>query len=109
MISAGTTSACSSIPEIRIGGLWISSMPPGRFQIQYFPMSMSLRRTIHGVLAIINGMARGQFDAIAFTSAPQVRRLREVAHATGRESDLLQGFKRIVVAAVGPIVASKLE
>src|SRR5262250_720223 len=50
------------------------------------------------VLAIINGMARGQFDAIAFTSAPQVRRLREVAHATGRESDLLQGFKRIVVA-----------
>jgi uroporphyrinogen-III synthase len=61
------------------------------------------------VLAIINGMARGQFDAIAFTSAPQVRRLREVAHATGRESDLLQGFKRIVVAAVGPIVASELE
>jgi hypothetical protein len=36
-------------------------------------------------------------------------RLRDVAHATGRESDLLQGFKRIVVAAVGPIVASELE
>jgi uroporphyrinogen-III synthase len=61
------------------------------------------------VLAIINGMARGQFDAIAFTSAPQVRRLRDVAYATGREAELLQGFKRIVVAAVGPIVASELE
>ena len=61
------------------------------------------------VLAIIDGMARGQFDAIAFTSAPQVRRLRDVAHAAGRESDLLQGFKRIVVAAVGPIVVSELE
>jgi len=53
-------------------------------------------------------MAAGQFDAIAFTSAPQVRRLRDVARATGRGADLLQGFKRIVVAAVGPIVASEL-
>ena len=61
------------------------------------------------VLAIINDMAAGQFDAIAFTSAPQVRRLRDVARATGREADLLQGFRRIVVAAVGPIVASELE
>jgi uroporphyrinogen-III synthase len=61
------------------------------------------------VLAIIKGMAGGQFDAIAFTSAPQVRRLRDVARAAGRESDLLQGFRRIVVAAVGPIVASELE
>jgi len=33
------------------------------------------------VLAIINAMAAGQFDAIAFTSAPQVRRLRDVARA----------------------------
>jgi uroporphyrinogen-III synthase len=61
------------------------------------------------VLDIINGMAGGQFDAIAFTSAPQVRRLRDVARATGREPDLLQGFRRTVVAAVGPIVASELE
>jgi len=61
------------------------------------------------VLDIINGMAGGEFDAIAFTSAPQVRRLRDVARATSRESDLLQGFSRTVVAAVGPIVASELE
>jgi uroporphyrinogen-III synthase len=61
------------------------------------------------VLAIISDMAAGQFDAIAFTSAPQVRRLRDVARATGRDADLLQGFRRIVVAAVGPIVASELE
>src|SRR5262245_65222482 len=61
------------------------------------------------VLDIINGMAWGQFDAIAFTSAPQVRQLRDVARATSRESDLLQGFSRTVVAAVGPIVASELE
>ena len=47
------------------------------------------------VLGVINGMAQGQFDAIAFTSAPQVRRLRDVAHATGRESDLLQASSEL--------------
>jgi uroporphyrinogen-III synthase len=61
------------------------------------------------VLAIVNDMAAGHFDAIAFTSAPQVRRLCDVARANSRDADLLQGFKRIVVAAVGPIVASELE
>src|SRR5262249_60787086 len=35
------------------------------------------------VLDIIDGMAGGQFDAIAFTNAPQVRRLRDVARAAG--------------------------
>jgi uroporphyrinogen-III synthase len=45
---------------------------------------------------------------IAFTSAPQVRRLRDVARATSRDSELLQGFRRTVVAAVGPIVAAEL-
>jgi uroporphyrinogen-III synthase len=59
--------------------------------------------------ARVLAMAAGQFDAIAFTSAPQVRRLRDVARANGRDADLLQGFRRIVVAAVGPIVASELE
>jgi uroporphyrinogen-III synthase len=61
------------------------------------------------VIAVIAEMAAGQIDAIAFTSAPQVRRLRDVARAFGRETELRQGFERIVVAAVGPIVAAELE
>ena len=61
------------------------------------------------VIAVIAEMAAGQIDAIAFTSAPQVRRFRDVARAFGREAELRQGFKRIVVAAVGPIVAAELE
>jgi uroporphyrinogen-III synthase len=61
------------------------------------------------VIAVIAEMATGQIDAIAFTSAPQVRRFREVARASGREVELRQGFERIVVAAVGPIVAAELE
>jgi uroporphyrinogen-III synthase len=61
------------------------------------------------VIAVIAEMAAGQIDAIAFTSAPQVRRLRDVARASGREAELRQGFERIVVAAVGPIVAAELN
>jgi len=54
------------------------------------------------VIAVIAEMAAGQIDAIAFTCAPQVRRFRDVARASGREAELLQGFERIAVAAVGP-------
>jgi uroporphyrinogen-III synthase len=61
------------------------------------------------VVAVIAEMAAGQIDAIAFTSAPQVRRFRDVARAFGREAELRQGFKRTVVAAVGPIVAAELD
>ena len=61
------------------------------------------------VIAVIAEMAAGQIDAIAFTSAPQVRRFRDVARASGREAELRQGFERIIVAAVGPIVAAELD
>ncbi len=61
------------------------------------------------VIAVIAEMAAGRVDAIAFTSAPQVRRFRDVARASGRDAELLQGFERIAVAAVGPIVAAELE
>jgi uroporphyrinogen-III synthase len=61
------------------------------------------------VIAVIAEMAAGAMDAIAFTSAPQVRRFRDVARAFGREAELRQGLERIVVAAVGPIVAAELD
>ena len=60
------------------------------------------------VIAVIAEMAAGRIDAIAFTSAPQVRRFRDVARSLGREADLQQGLERIIVAAVGPIVAAEL-
>jgi uroporphyrinogen-III synthase len=61
------------------------------------------------VLAVIAEMAAGRIDAIAFTSAPQVRRFRDVARACGRDGELQQGLERIAVAAVGPIVAAELK
>jgi uroporphyrinogen-III synthase len=57
----------------------------------------------------IRAMAAGKFDAIAFTSTPQVERLEEVAKQRGIEAELRQGLARIYIAAVGPIVASALK
>jgi uroporphyrinogen-III synthase len=60
------------------------------------------------VAAAIDEMAAGKVDAIAFTSAPQVRRLSEVAAKSGRTEALRRGFERVRVAAVGPVVAAEL-
>jgi uroporphyrinogen-III synthase len=61
------------------------------------------------VVAAIDAMAAGQVDAIAFTSAAQVRRLDAVAEKSGRSEKLQQGLARVVVAAIGPMVAAELE
>jgi uroporphyrinogen-III synthase len=61
------------------------------------------------VIAVMDDIAAGRIDAIAFTSAPQVRRFRDVARTLRREAELVQGFQRVTVAAVGPVVAAELE
>jgi uroporphyrinogen-III synthase len=61
------------------------------------------------VLRVIDAMAAGQVDVIAFTSSPQVRRLIEVARAHEREAALRQALARTMIAAVGPVVARAIE
>jgi uroporphyrinogen-III synthase len=60
------------------------------------------------VLAVIDAMAVGEVDAIAFTSSPQVRRFHAVAAKAGRSDAARQGLARVLVAAVGPVVAQEL-
>jgi uroporphyrinogen-III synthase len=60
------------------------------------------------VLSIIEQMAAGEIDAIAFTSSPQVRRLFDVAAKAGRSQAARQSLGRTLVAAVGPVVAAEL-
>lgn len=60
------------------------------------------------VIALIEKIADGAIDAIAFTSAAQVRRLHEAAAASGRGTELAAGLKRVLVAAVGPVAAKEL-
>jgi uroporphyrinogen-III synthase len=60
------------------------------------------------VVAAIDAMAGGTVDLIAFTSSPQVRRLRDVAEAHGRVTALREGLSRTTIAAVGPVVAQAI-
>ena len=58
---------------------------------------------------LIDRVAAGAIDAIAFTSAAQVRRLFAVAHARGGTDRLMAALRGCAVAAVGPVVASELR
>lgn len=57
------------------------------------------------VRSLLDSMARGDIDAIAFTSTPQVERLFAVAPAEVVSAAL----SRTLVAAVGPVVADTLR
>ncbi len=61
------------------------------------------------VVDLIDAMAAGRIDLITFTSSPQVRRLRDVAKASARESALQDALRRTKIAAVGPVVAGAIE
>jgi len=61
------------------------------------------------VIELIDRIASGQVDAIAFTSSPQVRRLFEVAKLAQRQETLQTALQATVIAAVGPVVAGDLR
>jgi len=61
------------------------------------------------VVELIEQLASGQVDAIAFTSSPQVRRIFSVAKKREMEDPLRAALAKITVAAVGPIVAESLN
>jgi uroporphyrinogen-III synthase len=61
------------------------------------------------VIELIEKMAAGQVDVIAFTSASQIDRLFEVARAQGIEGLLQSAWPRVRVAAIGPIAAEALR
>ncbi|UAW99057.1 uroporphyrinogen-III synthase [Halopseudomonas nanhaiensis] len=58
---------------------------------------------------LINAIIGREVDAIAFTSATQVRRLFQIARQGAREEKLLKALTAIKVAAVGPVVAEELN
>jgi uroporphyrinogen-III synthase len=62
------------------------------------------------VLGLIDDMAQGNVDAIAFTSQPQVGNLLTIAAGAGREESLRQSMDRdVVVASVGPVCTRRLS
>jgi uroporphyrinogen-III synthase len=61
------------------------------------------------ILALIDQLAAGAIDVLALTSAPQVRRLFDLAQSHGRTDRLLAGLGRTRIAAIGPVVADALR
>lgn len=61
------------------------------------------------ITALIEELAIGAIDVVAFTSAPQVRRLFDVAKAAGSTDRLLAGLQRTHIAAIGPVVDAALQ
>jgi uroporphyrinogen-III synthase len=60
------------------------------------------------VREVIEAMAAGRVDLIAFTSSPQLRRLADVAREAHLEEALKAGLARTRIAAVGPVVAAAI-
>ena len=58
---------------------------------------------------LIEEIAAGRIDALAFTSTPQVGQLFALARAAEAEGRLRAALERTRIAAVGPVVAAELE
>jgi uroporphyrinogen-III synthase len=61
------------------------------------------------VVELIGKLARGDVDAIAFTSKAQVQRLKKLARDRNLDAQLQKGLAATRVAAIGPVVAKELE
>ena len=62
------------------------------------------------VIQLIDRMAQGEVDALAFTSRPQVPNLIEIAANAGREDSLRACLAGpVAVASVGPVCTRKLR
>ncbi len=73
------------------------------------PYAYAAKAEASRVIEIIELMAGGSVDVIAFTSSPQVRRLFEVAKAAGSQARLGTALACTKIAAVGPVVAAELR
>lgn len=58
---------------------------------------------------LVAAIVAGQLDAIAFTSATQVRRLFQIGRRQCGEPALIAALAQLKVAAVGPVVADELR
>lgn len=69
----------------------------------------ALPRDTGPLVACIDALGRGSVDAVAFTSASQVRNLFAVARRHGGEPALLAGLNATLVASIGPVCSGALR
>lgn len=73
------------------------------------PYAYEVAASDEALAGLIEKIASGGIDAVAFTSASQAKRLFELARERGETDRLTAGLCRTAIAAVGPVVASELE
>ena len=73
------------------------------------PYEYTARAADEPITTLIDQLATGAIDVIALTSAPQIRRLFDVAQAHGRTDRLLAALRQTTIAAIGPVVAEALQ
>ena len=73
------------------------------------PYDYAAAASDEALAGLIEKIAAGGIDAVAFTSASQARRLFELARERGETDRLTAALRRTAIAAVGPVVASELE
>ena len=61
------------------------------------------------VNALISKIVNDEIQVIAFTSAPQVRMLFDLARQAGRSEDVLANLQHAVIASVGEVTSRALE
>ncbi len=61
------------------------------------------------LLRLIDALAMGRVDAVAFTSASQIDNLLTVATSAARTDVLLEGLQRTRVASIGPVCSAALR
>jgi uroporphyrinogen-III synthase len=71
---------------------------------RYAPQSESKK-----VLELIEKLHSSEVDYMTFTSKPQIHRLFNVAKKAELNAKLLDGLKKVEIAAVGPVVRELLE
>jgi uroporphyrinogen-III synthase len=104
----GGASRCSSTPTPARRAAWIFSGAAGSVD-PVLPYAYASAAEEARVVDAIRAMAAGEVDLIAFTSTPQLHRLRAVARANHCEDALAAGFAKTRIAAVGPVVAAAIE
>lgn len=101
-------------------GVQLYGTDPNRALVEFLEGAGAVARTVAPyvytdaardgeVQALIESLAGGVVDAIAFTSQAQVERLYKVAQASALEEKLRAGLERVTVAAVGPLAAQALR
>jgi uroporphyrinogen-III synthase len=95
-----TEGAPPLIEDLRALGAQVFPVTPYRYAAE-----ADAEQVIH----VIDDLAEGRIDLVAFTSSAQMDRLFAVARQSGRERQLADGLARTPIAAVGPVMERALK